>query len=80
MQVVDMLFLHIVSETFESAETDATYSDEVFQENFLDGHNSFDTSNFVVFDETQAFEARSTTEGISVDLAGQQNSHLGLSP
>jgi hypothetical protein len=79
LQIVDMLSLHIVSEIFEPAETDAPHSDGAFQRTFLNRHNSFDINNFVVFD-TQVFEARSTTERMSVDLAGQQNSHLGLSP
>jgi hypothetical protein len=78
VQIVDILSLHIVSENFEPAETEAHHSDGAFQGTFLNPHNSFDMNDFVVFEETQALEATSTTEGMSVGLAGQQNSPLGL--
>jgi hypothetical protein len=78
VQIVDMLSLYTVSESF--AETDAPHSDGAFQGTFLNPHDRFDMNDFVVFEENQAFEARSTTEGMSIDLAKQQNSHLGLSP
>jgi hypothetical protein len=77
-QIVDILSLHIVSENFEPAETEAPHSDGAFQGTFLNPHNSFDMNDFVVSEETQALEARSTTESMSVDLARLQNSHLGL--
>jgi hypothetical protein len=78
VQIVDILSLHIVSENFEPAETEAPHSDGAFQGTFLNPHNSFDMNDFVVFEEIQALEATSTTEGMSVGLAGQQNSPLGL--
>jgi hypothetical protein len=69
-----------VAENFEPAETEAPHSDGAFQRTFLNPHNSFDMNDYVVSEETQALEARSTTESMPLDLARLQNSRLGLWP
>jgi hypothetical protein len=72
------LSLRIVSENFESAETQTSGPDPAFQGTFFDPNNSFDLGDYLDFEGTETPEARSTTKGMSVDLARQQNSHPGL--
>jgi hypothetical protein len=74
----NMSLLRAVSENFDSAETETPGPDPAFQGTFFNPRNSFDVHEYLVFEETGALEARSTTESMPADLARQHNSRQGL--